>query len=197
MGSPLNKYIFMIRNLIILIVIILLASCSPKLKVYDIYGLMENIKIKKDNYYLKDTHNYYNRLKGHWVWVGGGDSLILKIKPVYKQKFNTNFFDSTNTYQDINKINFKFVKDGDIITDLIDSKNQNNCFRASPMGIYTNMYYVYRYCGEMVVDPTILMFVGNDLVLINKWNEEEGVFLEKDGEYKIVIPRIITLKRIE
>tara|TARA_R110000868_G_C10775693_1_gene755091 strand:- start:84 stop:644 length:561 start_codon:yes stop_codon:yes gene_type:complete len=186
----------MIRNLTILMAVVLFTGCSSKLKIYNLYGLMEDTKIKKDNYYLKDVHNYYKRLKGTWVWANKSDTLLFEINPVYKKRIPKMYpFDNRNTYYDINEISFKFISDNGLILNEYNSTN-NNCLIASPMGIYTNKFYLYNSCYNQSGSP-ILMYVGNDLVLIHDWNEEEGVFLEKEGEYKIIIPRIIILKRME
>tara|TARA_R110000796_G_C14540824_1_gene432881 strand:- start:159 stop:722 length:564 start_codon:yes stop_codon:yes gene_type:complete len=185
------------KVLINLFGLLIFSGCSPKLKVYDVFGLMEDIKTKKDNYYIKDVHNYYDRLKGNWIWTNNNDTLILKSTRINKKRFGDNWLGNKNTFYDTNEITYKYIKDGKEIIDQFNENEPEGCLFADHLGIYTNMFYVYWRCGGFVVDPPVLLFIGNDLVLINKWNEEEGVFLEKEGKYKIIIPRTITLKRME
>lgn len=159
---------------------------------------MKGVKLRDDNYYLKDESLSYEQLKGEWLWTNKSDTLTLKIVPIYKKKYDENIYSKRqNAYYDTALIQAKFSKQGDVIVNQISYPENDVCLFAQPLGIYTTMFYVYNKCRIGVFDQPVLMFAGNDLVLVNKWNEEEGVFFEKDGEYKIVIPRTITLKRLE
>ena len=81
---------------------------------------------------------------------------------------------------------------------MIDQINTDyeNCLYADHLGVYTNMFYVLERCIGPNYSPATLIYVGNDLLLINQWNEKEGVFIKKEGAYEVKIPRTITLKRM-
>lgn len=196
MGSTLNKV--MMRSILTLIFIsALLYGCGPKLKVYNQHALLVPINLKSDNFYTKDFSGSYERLKGAWMWTNNIDTLILKFTPIYKKKYNEKIFGYKNAYYDTSQMAIKYMENSKVLVDDLNRSNSENCFYASHLEILTTMFYLYNKCVMGKFNHPVLMFTGNDLVLVNKWNEEEGVFLEKEGEYKIIIPRTITLKRME
>ncbi|THV57608.1 hypothetical protein EZV76_14705 [Flagellimonas alvinocaridis] len=185
------------KRFFILGTIVLFLGCNSNLKLYDQHALLKPIKRVKDDFYIKDFSNSYKRLEGNWVWGSGKDTLVLKFTPIFKKKYEENIFGYKNAYYDTCLITLKYLSNGTEILNTLDKIRTENCLYAGHLEIITTMFYVYNKCRLGVFDQPVLMFAGNDLVLVNKWNEEEGVFFEKDGEYKIVIPRTITLKRLE
>ena len=186
------------KYILILLATILFFSCKPNLKIYDAHGLLKPIKIRKDNYYIKESNGSNTRLKGSWVWTNNNDTLLLKSTPIIKKKYGEDNLPTPkkNVYHDFNQISLKYVKDGKVIVDNLSS-NDNNCLIANHLEVLTNMFYVYDKCStDAYIEPPVLMFVGNDLLLINQWNEKEGVFIKKEGAYEVKIPRTITLKRM-
>ena len=182
----------------IVLVSFLLFGCGPKLKVYSIHDLMKSRKIRNDDYYLKDKSRSYELLKGKWIWTNQADTLVVNIIPVYKKKYyNNKFGGKKNAYHDTAILELKFIESGSTIVDEFGSVKADSCLYASPLGIYTNMFYLYNRCRTGIYDHPILINIGGHLVLVNKWNGDEGALIEKEGEYKIVIPRTITLKRME
>ena len=184
------------KYILTITIAILFFNCKPKLKIYDTYALMKDIHKRDDNFYVKDISKNYRHLKGNWQWTNELDTLIIEIKPIFKKKLGENYYPpKKNAFYDTNQINVKFIKNGEVIVDQINIEHEN-CLYVDHLGVNTNMFYVYERCtGPNYVKP-ILMFVGNDLLLINRWNEKEGVFIKKEGAYEVKIPRTITLKRM-
>lgn len=172
-------------------------GCKPKLNIYNQHALLEPIKRSMDNSYTKDFSGSYDRLSGDWIWTEDHDTLVLNFKTIYKKKYEEKIFGYKNAYYDTSQMTIKYFSDGKVKVDSVSKKETKPCFYVGNLEVLTTMFRLFNRCQTGVYDHPILMFAGNDLVLINKWSEEKDVFFEREGEYKIVIPRTITLKRME
>jgi hypothetical protein len=156
---------------------------------------MKPVDKRKDNFYIKDFSGSNERLKGKWIWTNNKDTLVLKFTPIYKMKYDERVFNYKNAYYDTNKINIKYIEKGNVLFDNLEEGSLENCLFANHLEILTTMFYLYNKCESGIFNHPVLMIVGNDLVLVNKWNEDMGVLIE-GKEYKVKIPRTFTLKRL-
>lgn len=184
------------RVFIIICLTILFFGCSPKLKVYSIHSLMEDKKIREDNFYLRDKSNTYERLKGTYLWSNGLDTLILKFTPIYKKKITGGHLNPPkNAFFDTNEIKLRHVKDGKVIFDNFEHDYTKVCLYADHFGVYTTQFYFYNRCDGKPGGPLIL-FLRDDILLVNQFVPDYYTLLKKEGEYEVVIPRNIVLKNI-
>ena len=167
-----------------------------KIKIIDIHTNIYRKGLRK-NFYLKDKSKSFETLKGTWVWSNDTDSLIVESLPVYRKPYESPNKNTKNAYYDSGVLNIKYIKDGKLIFDNTNKGIVESCLVTSPFKVQTNVFYLNNHCKGDSGSYLILRGDFQQLFLVSPYTEKEKVLLEKEGEYKVVIPHSIVLDKVD
>ena len=97
------------KRILYILPLLLSLGCSPR--IYDYDDIINNRKIKRKNYYIKDRQNYNDAVLGTWRWENGESFFELNLKEFEKYKWP----EFSNRYGDEIYGKYTFVKEGELI----------------------------------------------------------------------------------